>query len=217
MKTSTRIAGHLIASLVGVLRRTCRMRLHDDPRPELRLAGKPYVFAVLHAHQLATVLDAETDVAAMVSQSADGDLLVPVLKSVGVLPIRGSSRQRGRDKGGLKALDEMIAHVESGKPAYIAIDGPRGPRNRVRKGIAQLSMSTGAPVLAAVAIPTRRWIVGRAWDRMQIPKPFSTIDGYFAEPLYPGEEESVEQFRRRIEATINALEAEHDPTEAPQP
>lgn len=215
MKFSTRIAGHSIALLVSILRRTCRVRLHGDPRPALRLAGQPYVYAVLHAHQLATIFDAEPDVAAMVSHSADGDLLIPVLNLVKVKPIRGSSRRQSRDKGGLQALDQMIAHVASGNPAYLAVDGPRGPRNRIRKGVAQLSISTGAAVVIAVAIPTRRWILSKAWDRMQIPKPFSTIDGYFAEPLRSAAGESVEQFRRRIEAAINALEREHDPTEAP--
>ncbi|TWU28316.1 DUF374 domain-containing protein [Bythopirellula polymerisocia] len=217
MKTSTRIAGHAIAQFVNILKRTCRVRLHNDPRPKLRSAGKPYVYAVLHAHQLATIFDAEPGVAAMVSHSADGDLLIPVLNLVGVKPIRGSSRRRGQDKGGIQALDEMIAHVASGKPAYIAVDGPRGPRNRIRKGIAQLSISASAAVLVAVAIPTRRWILRKAWDQMQIPKPFCTIDGYFGDPLYPEEGESVEQFRRRIEAAINALEREHDPTESTPP
>ncbi len=215
MKLSTRIAGHAIAIAMRVLRCTCRIRYHDDPRPTLRVAGQTYVFAILHAHQIATMSETEPGLAAMVSQSADGDLLLPVLKLIRVKPIRGSSRRRGKDKGGRQALDKMIAHVNEGKPAYIAVDGPRGPRNRVRKGIAQLSMSTGAGVIAAVAIPNHRWILRKTWDRMQIPKPFSTIDAYFAQPIYAREDESLEQFRRRIEEALNSLEQEHDPSEAP--
>lgn len=216
MKFSTRIGGHAIALMVRLLRATCRIRLHDDPRPGLREAGQPYVYAVLHAHQLATIFDAEPGVAAMVSQSGDGDLLIPLLRMVGIRPIRGSSRRRGQDKGGLQALEQLTAHVAGGQPAYLAVDGPRGPRNRIRKGIAQLAIATGATVLPAAAIPTRRWILRRAWDRMQIPKFFATIDGYFGLPLVAEPGESVEQFRRRIEVAINALEAQHDPAEAPQ-
>lgn len=214
MKLTTRIAGWAIALLVQALRFSCRLRLHDDPRPALRAAGKRYVYAVLHAHQLATMVGHEPGLVAMVSRSADGDLIVPVLKSLGITPVRGSSRRRGRDKGGRQALDQMIALVAEGKPAYIAVDGPNGPRNRVRKGIAQLSISGGAVVIPTAAIPSRRWIWRRAWDRLQVPKPFSRIDGYFGQPLAPLENESVEQFRRRIEASLNALEAEHDPAEA---
>ena len=52
------------------------------------------------------------------------------------------------------------------------------------------------------------------WDRFQIPKPFTTIHGYFGEPLFYREGEGVEQYRKRIEPALNDLEREHDPIEA---
>ena len=91
------------------------------------------------------------------------------------------------------------------------MDGPRGPRNYVNRGIAKLSLATGAAVLIAVPIPRRRWILSRAWDRFQIPKPFTRIDIYFAPPMLPHEGEDLEVFRQRIEDTITALEEQHDP------
>ena len=190
------------------------MRVHNDPRPALKSAGTRYVYALLHAHQLSTLAGAEPGVAAMVSRSGDGELIVPILKSLGIKPVRGSNRRHNQDKGGIEALGEMIEHVNSGKPAYLAVDGPRGPRNQVRKGIAALAKDTSAAVLVVVAIPTRRWIVRKAWDRIQIPKPFCTVDGYFGEPLTIGAEESVEEFRKRIEQALNALESQWDPNEA---
>ena len=101
-----------------------------------------------------------------------------------------------------------------GAPGYLAVDGPRGPRNRVHKGIAVLSQRTGAAVVNLVAVPTRRWIFTRAWDRFQIPKPFATIHGYFAEPLFYRDGEGVEQYRKRIETSLNDLERQHDPVES---
>ena len=89
----------------------------------------------------------------------------------------------------------------------------RGPRNRVHKGIAVLSQRTGAAVINMVAVPTRRWIFTRAWDRFQIPKPFTTIHGYFGEPLFYRDGEGVEQYRKRIEISLNDLERKHDPIE----
>jgi lysophospholipid acyltransferase (LPLAT)-like uncharacterized protein len=93
----------------------------------------------------------------------------------------------------------------------LAVDGPRGPRNRVRKGIAVLSRKSDAAVLNVVLVPSRRWILQGTWDRLQIPKPFCRIDAYFAEPLWPLPQETVEQYRRRIEFSLNELEASHDP------
>ncbi len=206
----------LAIALLG-LRATCRIAIHDDPRPKLRAAAEPYVFSILHAHQVSAAIGREKNTAAMVSQSADGQLLLPGFWALGIKAIRGSNRSQHQDKGGRSALKQLITHVRNGSPAYLAVDGPRGPRNHVRKGIAVLSRETGAVVLNIIGVPQRRWILRGAWDRIQIPKPFCRIDAYFAEPLRPKDTETVEQYRRRIEASLNELEAKFDPTEAGAP
>ena len=214
MKYATWIFGWIIALAILSLRACCRIRLHDDPRPGLRARSKPYAYSVLHAHQIGAIIDGEPGTGAMVSRSADGELLIPSLRLGGIVPIRGSGRRKHADKGGLGAIGGLIEHVLGGAPVYLAVDGPRGPRNHVHKGIALLSQRTGAAVINLVAVPTRRWIFTRAWDRFQIPKPFATIHGYFGEPLFPREGEGVEQYRKRIETALNELEQQHDPTEA---
>lgn len=204
----------LIALAIVLLRATCRIRLHGDPRPDLRARSQPYVFAVLHAHQVAMIMGGEPGTGAMVSHSADGGLLIPSLRARKIVPVRGSSGSGGQDRGGRTALDALIKHVRGGSPAFLTVDGPRGPRNRVHRGIAVLSQRTGAAVLNIVAIPTRRWIFSRAWDRFQVPKPFTTIHGYFGEPLIPRQDEDVEQYCARIESELNELERRCDPVEA---
>ena len=203
-----------LALLVLLMRWTSRVRWHDDPRPALRAAGQPYVFGILHCHQLAAVAACERGTGAMVSRSVDGDLLIPILRVHGIIPFRGSNRAEGHDKGGAAALDDLIAHVRAGHPAYLAVDGPRGPRNQVQFGIAKLAVATGAAVLVAVPVASRRWILRRAWDRFQIPKLFTTFEIYFGPPLRPHEGEDLDGFRRRIEAALAALEEQHDPAEA---
>ena len=205
----------LIAMWMLILRATCRVRLHGDPRAALRADGSQYVYSVLHAHQIAAAICREYGTAAMVSQSRDGDAVALGLRLLGIKTIRGSSRRRsGADKGGLLALNELIEHVRTGRPAYLAVDGPRGPRNRVHKGIAVLSQETGAAVLNVVPMPTRRWIFKRSWDRFQMPKPFCRIDIHFAPPIWPLPDEPIEHYRRRIEESLLKLEASIDPAEA---
>jgi lysophospholipid acyltransferase (LPLAT)-like uncharacterized protein len=34
-----------------------------------------------------------------------------------------------------------------------------------------------------VVVPSRRWILTRAWDRMQVPKPFGTLRLAFGTPI----------------------------------
>lgn len=201
--------------IVLVLRWTCRVRVHNDPRPALRAAGKRYIYSVLHAHQVAAIIDSERGTGAMVSRSLDGQIIVPALWVRGVIPVRGSGgKGRGTGRGGREALDALMEHVRGGRPAYLAVDGPRGPRGYVHKGVAVMARQCDAAVLLMVPVPSRRIILKRSWDRLQIPLPFSRIDGYFAEPVWPIEGETAEQFRQRIESSLHALEKEHDPQEA---
>lgn len=210
------MASWAAALAISLLRWTCRIRVYNDPRDELRAAGRPYVYSILHAHQVAITIGAEPGTGAMVSRSADGQMIVPALKIRGCVPVRGSGRGKGADKGGRAALAALIDHVRSGRPAVLAVDGPRGPRNHVHKGIATLSHETGAVVLNVITIPTRRWILRKSWDHLQIPQPLSTIHAYFAPPIEPSPDEGIEAYRKRIEDALNALERQYDPAEAPK-
>ena len=197
-----------IAAAVLLIRSTTRVNSHNDQRPYLRARGQNFVFSFLHAHQLGIIMIGERGTGAMVSQSQDGELVVPSLKVSGCVPVRGSKWRpnSGSSKGGREAVKALTEHVLSGKPAAVAVDGPRGPRGRVHKGIAAISQKTGAAVLNTVAIPSRRTILQRTWDKMQIPLPFGRIDGYFADPIYPRAGEKLEAYRQRIEASLHQLE-----------
>ena len=198
-----RMVGWAIGLVVIVLRLTCRIHVHNDPRLVLTEAGMKHVFALLHAHQVAASMAAQRGTGAMVSRSDDGEIIVPALRVGGHVPIRGSS---GTAKGGASALQALIEHVERGKPAILAVDGPRGPRGKVQRGIGLLAKKTDAAVLAVIAIPSRRWIMTRSWDRLQIPKPFSTIHCYFTEPINPQQDESFQQFLSLIKVLKSDFE-----------
>jgi hypothetical protein len=151
----------------------------------------------------------------MVSRSIDGQIIVPALRWMGCVPIRGSGIRPGKSsKGGLEALQHLENHVRSGRPAYLAVDGPSGPRGRVHKGVATLAARTDTCVVVMMPIARRRWILHRAWDRLQIPKPWTQVDGYFGDPIRRIEGESTEAFRQRIERSLFELERAFDPQEA---
>lgn len=208
------LLSRLVIGLVDVIRLTCRIRFHDDPRPELRRRGIPYIYGSLHGHQLNVLCDVEPGIKAMVSQSRDGELIVGALERAGFGVVRGSNRSQRRDRGGKRAIEQLADHIRGGGSAAITVDGPRGPRGCVQNGIAWLSQQTGAAVVLLAAIPRRRLIAFGAWDRMQIPLPGTRIDGYYAEPIFPLPDERLEAYRRRIELRLRELEQWHDPREA---
>ncbi len=206
------IAPWIAGVYVLILRLTCRLRYHNDPRQRLARDGINNVIAALHAEQIAGSLGAEPGSGTMVSRSADGEIVVPALRVSGHVPIRGSSGSA--EKGGATALQALIEHVKRGHPGMLAVDGPRGPRGCVQKGIALLAKKTDAAVITVIVVPSRRWILRKTWDRIQLPKPFSTIEYYFDQPLFPEPDEPLEHFTERVENQLNRLEAKHDPEEA---
>jgi len=207
MRYLNRLAGYVIALLVSLWRRTCRYATVDDPRPALRAAGRPYVIALLHAHQVSAVLgNDEPRLCAMVSRSADGDLLVPSLRLRGVEAVRGSSRSGSRDKGGLDALSQLVLRVSGGVPALLAVDGPNGPRGRVRLGVAELARRTGAAVVPLIVVPSRCWQLEQSWDRLQIPLPFTCVTGYFGAPIEPDVTGSSSALCGQIRRALDRLE-----------
>jgi len=154
-------------------------------------------------------------VAAMVSASKDGDALVPLCRVRGVVPVRGSTRKRGKDKGGKKALAQLIEHVQTRGPALLAVDGPRGPRNTVHWGITKLAFETDAFIVIAGVFPASRKLLRRTWDRTQLPRPFTLMHGRFGPPIdsrdYAGDAAGL---RQRVHDELLALEQEWDPEEA---
>jgi hypothetical protein len=152
--------------------------------------------------------------AAMVSRSADGDFLVPSLYMRNVVAVRGSSRSRGKDKGGRVALAKLTEYVLNGSPALLALDGPQGPRNHVHRGIAELAVGIQAVIVPFVVIPSRRWLLSKTWGRFQIPKPFCSIGVYFGETLDGKEFSDPEVLKKELAQTLDAIESHWDFSEA---
>lgn len=195
--------------VVLAFRATCRVRFHNDPRPALKEKKQTYIYCILHGQQMAAVFGREKNTGAMLSRSADGELMVPAFKMRSIVPFRGSS-----NKGGIKAFQQMVEHSNKGFPTYFAVDGPKGPRGYVKRGIADLALKTNSCILVTMALASRRWILHKAWDRFQIPKPFSRIDVIFTEPLYPKKNEDPQALRARINKLLLETERQHDPKEA---
>jgi lysophospholipid acyltransferase (LPLAT)-like uncharacterized protein len=210
------VVGWILARLIVAWSWSCRTRVVNDPRPALRASNTPYVYALLHAHALAAVCvndERPGGIAAMVSRSADGDVLAPALHARGVLAVRGSTRTGRRDKGGREALEALRKQLEARVAPLLAVDGPRGPRGVVRRGVADLAMQVrGAVVLPTVVVSSHRLVVP-SWDRFQVPLPFCRLSLIFGEPLLSEPGERAKAFSRRVEIALHALECESDPEE----
>lgn len=152
---------------------------------------------------------------AMISRNDDGELISALVRRFNVIAIRGSTydHEKKREKGGSEVYSDAVQEL-TGHKALVAItpDGPRGPRMRAQRGIARLSIETGAPI-QPIAFSVRRGKVFRSWDRFLLPWPFGRGVQIFDEPLWPPEsadEAATDAFLSRIEERLIAITTQAD-------
>ena len=209
---AVRVFARVMAVMIYLLSKTCRTVGHRDLRPVLRRNGESYLLASLHAHQIGAAMCGDQDIAAMVSRSKDGQLIVPTLRIFGIQVFRGSGGKAR--KGGARAITGLIRHVRRGGAGFLTVDGPNGPRGTVHPGIAMLARKTDQPVFAIVVRPRRRFILPMTWDRLQIPMPFTRITVHFSRPMRIGPQQTLESFNQEVSEELQRMERWYDPDEA---
>ncbi len=131
----------------------------------------------------------------MISESKDGELIARIVEHLGHTTARGSS-----SRGGLKALIQMVRSIQQEKRVGIfTVDGPRGPRHEVKKGIILAAQRADALIFPVRAF-SRRKFVFKSWDRFEIPWPFSICRIRVGAPLWVSKE--------KLQANILAHEQE---------
>ena len=203
----------LIWLLVKMLYSSYRIEIRGKEKKDKAIQSSPnksFVFAVWH-EQVVSVMSGHAftePLLALASRSKDGDYAAYVSKKMGFIPVRGSSKKRNKDKGGAEALNLYILKLKQGLSGGITVDGPKGPRQVCKLGVAVISKQTGSPVLPVVGIADRYWEFN-SWDRFKLPKPFAKIIMEYDEPIFIPEdssEEQLNQFCQEIAERMKLLE-----------
>ncbi len=105
----------------------------------------------------------------LVSASKDGAWLAAFYRLLGIVPVRGSSSNFGRE-----AAKVLIEKMREGHDVGITPDGPRGPLYTVEPGVLVVTRRNHAPMVLLGAEFTRAWRL-KSWDRLYIPWPFSRV------------------------------------------
>ncbi len=128
---------------------------------------------------------------AFISNSRDGDPLAILAKSYpngNAIRVHHQSRHQ--------ALREMITRLEKSREIILFTpDGPRGPRYKVKPGMAMAAKQANAWVVPFSWDAETFWEL-KTWDGFRIPKPFTTITFTWGTPIPPDEVEvAMTQFR----------------------
>ena len=148
-------------------------------------------------------------VAALVSQSEDGEILSATLARWGYAMIRGSSHV-----GGKEAMQLMVDAITQGNSLCITPDGPTGPRHQMKMGAVRTAQRAHVP-LFLVGIANGRKKILKSWDRFEIPLPFSKVSVWYGDPLMiPGnlQDESLDFFLTATQAQLVELNIKAEQT-----
>ncbi len=160
-------SAYLYVSFVGL---TSRLRwLGLERLAEARRVKGPVVYAFWHQRQVFfTWTHRGHHLRVLVSRSADGEIIARAMKLSRIDSCRGSS-----SRGASAAARELLESLQEGWDVAVTCDGPKGPARQVKPGILYLAQKTGLPIVPMANALSRRIEIARAWDRFQVPLPFS--------------------------------------------
>ncbi len=164
-----------------------------------------YLFAFWHGKQLLPILELKhhrTKRAVLVSASKDGDLLATWLKNLGYEIVRGSSRHQN-----ISALVGMMRKLKEKYSLGFGVDGPIGPIYKVKPGMTHMAQKFKIPIIPVGSAFSRKWIIEKAWDKYEVPKPFAKAAFYLGEPLMIDETLDLATQSQALEKAIDTAEA----------
>lgn len=182
------------------------MRIHvSAPQPAV---DGPVIYTLWHGRLLPlTYLHRHQEIHTLISRSADGEYIARIVERWGYVAARGSS-----SRGGPAALREMVKAARAGKSLAVTPDGPRGPRQKLKRGVLTAAQLSGIPLVPMSGAANRAWWI-EGWDRFLIPKPFARLHVRYGAPVYVprnATEVQLMQLERNVEQTLNELTEQAD-------
>lgn len=157
--------------VLALLARTWRFRTrYAEEWQRLRAERKPFVFVLWHGGLLPlTYWHRGRDIAVLISEHRDGELIARLVHAWGYRTIRGSTT-----RGGGRALLEMIHELEAGSVVAVTPDGPRGPARQFQPGALVAAQRARVPIIPIAVRVDRAWRF-TSWDVFLVPKPFARV------------------------------------------
>jgi lysophospholipid acyltransferase (LPLAT)-like uncharacterized protein len=179
-KTRAQLAAVSVFSVFWLLKSTWRIHIVEpDSFRQALLSTSPMIYSHWHGDELALVyLLGKYRGAPIVSTSADGDIMAKVVGFFGAKTARGSSTRGG--VGGLRQLLRLAK--QNWRPSF-AVDGPKGPYQKVKPGVFEISKILGAPIYPLAASADRAWVFQKSWNKSYLPKPFAKVAVVWGNPL----------------------------------
>ena len=159
--------GHGFIRMIGS---TLRIAVSYEDGAQDRLDARPLIASFWHSCMIpATYIFRDMGIRVMSSYSYDGEYMGRIIKKFGFVAVKGSS-----SRNPVKALLGLRRALNDGWTVAFTLDGPRGPRHKVKPGPVALGRSSGLALTTFHAAVDKGWTLN-SWDRMVIPRPFARV------------------------------------------
>lgn len=200
-----RLAGRIVSGLLLVQSATWR-RNEECLRKidELRTKGRKTIIAFWHGKYTPLfIMLRGLGGCIFVSDSHRGEIIAEICRRFGHDPVRIP------DKGGRESLNAMKEALAGHTLAGVAVDGPLGPRHRVKQGVINLASEMGYNLLPVSVWSRRSRVLDGRWDKMEIPGMFTRIkllSGEIMEVPDRLDRGEVRAWSRRLEDALKELD-----------
>ncbi len=167
-----------------------------------------FIFSMWHCHQcLVYGVEDKSKFYALISASNDGEIIAKAAECLNIMSVRGSTKRRG-----VAASLELIDKLKEGNSAAIMVDGPRGPKGRVKDGIINIAKISGVPIVpVAWASKDKTFFTLNTWDKFQVPIGPCKSVALYGEPIFiPADlkKEDMPVWCEKIENEMNKLQSD---------
>lgn len=175
-------SSRLGSAFIQAIAKTWRIRVvNEQAYLAERAAGRPVVLVLWHGEMLPLLYyHRNRQIAVLVSEHGDGEIIARILSDFGFRLVRGSS-----SRGAARALIAVDRELKDGYDVGITPDGPRGPRHSVAPGALLAAHRAGVRMMPLAAHASAFWQLG-SWDRFMIPKPFAKVTLSYGDPTPVG-------------------------------
>jgi lysophospholipid acyltransferase (LPLAT)-like uncharacterized protein len=193
-------AGYWFIRLLGP---TLRVSVSYEEGAQKTLDERPLVASFWHSCMIpATYIFRNMGIRVMSSFSYDGEYMGRIIKRFGFFAVKGSS-----SRNPVRALLGLRRALDEGWTVAFTLDGPRGPRHRVKPGPVGLGKSSGLPLTTFHAAVEKAWVLN-SWDRMMVPHPFSRVLVRVGKLIHVPEdatEQDVERYTAELQASLDRV------------
>ena len=192
--------GHAVIRRIGP---TLRVSVSYEEGAQHTLDERPLVASFWHSCMIpATYIFRDMGIRVMSSDSYDGQYMGRIIHKFGFVAVKGSS-----SRNAVRALLGLRRALQEGWTVAFTLDGPRGPRHKVKPGPVALAKSSGLAMTMFHAAVDKAWVLN-SWDRMMIPVPFSRVLVRFGKLIrvpQGASDEDVERYTTELQASLDRV------------